>query len=47
MVRHSFFKAIYEGFKYALEMLWLIIAFFKLIRDLFVGTPVGDLVASV
>ncbi len=47
MVRYPFFKAIYEGFKYALEMLWLIIiAFFKLIRDLFVGTPVGDSVGG-
>lgn len=47
IVRYPFFKAIYEGFKYTLEMLWLIIiAFFKLIRDLFVGTPIGDSVGG-
>lgn len=47
MVRYPFFKAIAEGFKYTGQMLWLIIvAFFKLIKDLFVGAPVGDSVGG-
>lgn len=47
MVRYSFFPAIYEGFKYSFQMLGVIIlAFIHLIRDLFVGTPVGDSVGG-
>ena len=47
MVRYSFFSAIYEGFKYSIQMLGVIIlAFIYLIRDLFVGTPVGDSVGG-
>ncbi len=46
-VRYPFFKAIVEGFKHAGLMLWLIlVAFFQLIKGLFIGAPMADAVGG-
>lgn len=46
-VRYPFFKAIWEGAKHTIILLWLIIAaFFGLIRDLIIGAGAGDAVGG-
>lgn len=46
-VRYSFFKAIWEGFKYTGTILWLIIvSFFELIKNLIMGRGGGDAVGG-
>lgn len=46
-IRYPFFKALVEGIKHAGLMLWLIIvAFFQLIKSLFIGAPVADAVGG-
>lgn len=47
VVSYPFFQAIWEGLKHTVILFWMIIvAFFKLIYDLIVGTGVGDAVGG-